>query len=67
MVPLNRQSEWTMRALLIDDNATSLSLVTRLMSKVSDCEVVSFTDPVAALQSIQSQSFDIALIDYMMD
>lgn len=56
-----------MRALLIDDNATSLSLLTRLMSKVSDCEVVSFTDPVAAPTSIRSQNFDTALIDYMMD
>jgi putative two-component system response regulator len=56
-----------MRALLIDDNPTSLSLISRLMTRVCDCEVIDFSDPILAVNWLQSEDFDIALVDYMMD
>jgi putative two-component system response regulator len=37
------------------------------MMRVCDCEVVDFSDPIAAVEWLQTEDFDIALVDYMMD
>lgn len=55
-----------MRALIVDDNATSLMLLERVVSHIDDCSVVAFHDPFAALTELRSGTIDIALVDYMM-
>ena len=55
-----------MRALIVDDNATSLMLLKQVVSNVEDCAVVAFHDPLVALTEIKSGNIDIALVDYMM-
>ena len=55
-----------MRALIVDDNATSLMLLKQVVSHIDDCSVVAFHDPLAALAEIRSGSIDIVLVDYMM-
>jgi putative two-component system response regulator len=55
-----------MRALIVDDNATSLSLLKRVVSHIADFDVAAFHDPLVALGELRSGQFDIALVDYMM-
>jgi putative two-component system response regulator len=55
-----------MRVLIVDDNATSLMLLTQVVGHIDDCSVVAFSDPLAALTEIRFQHIDIALVDYMM-
>jgi putative two-component system response regulator len=55
-----------MRALIVDDNATSLMLLKRVVSHIDGCQVVAFHDAFAALSEIRSGCVDIVLVDYMM-
>jgi two-component system, response regulator RpfG len=55
-----------MRALIVDDNATSLMLLKRVVSHIDGCHVVAFHDPFAAMSEIRSGGVDILLVDYMM-
>ena len=55
-----------MRALIVDDNATSLMLLKQVVGHIDDCSVVALHDPMAALTEIRSGNIDIALVDYMM-
>jgi putative two-component system response regulator len=55
-----------MRVLIVDDNATSLSLLSQVVGKIADCIVFPYLDPMTALRDIRSQNIDIALVDYMM-
>jgi response regulator RpfG family c-di-GMP phosphodiesterase len=51
-----------MRVLVVDDNASNV----RLVSRIDDCSVVGFTDPVKALAAVGDTPIDLALVDYMM-
>jgi putative two-component system response regulator len=55
-----------MRALIVDDNATSLMLLKRVVSHIDGCHVVAFHDPYAAMSEVRSGGVDILLVDYMM-
>jgi putative two-component system response regulator len=58
--------EAVMKVLIIDDAQLNVTLVTHLVSKMSDCEPVSFTDPVAALEWCVANEPDLVVVDYMM-
>ena len=55
-----------MRILLVDDNNTNLSLLTKLVNKLPDCVPVGFTNPEDVLAAAPDLSFDIAIIDFQM-
>jgi len=55
-----------MRALIVDDNATSLMLLKRVVCNIDNCSVVGFHDPYAAMGEIRAGGVDILLVDYMM-
>jgi putative two-component system response regulator len=55
-----------MRALIIDDNTTSLMLLKQLVSRVDGCEVTAFSDPAEAVRQLGHLEFDIALVDFTM-
>lgn len=52
--------------LVVDDNATNLLLMSTLARKVCPKGVVTFADPVAALDWCQTHSADLVIVDYMM-
>jgi putative two-component system response regulator len=54
-----------MRALIIDDNIVTLTLLKQLVSRM-DCDVTTFSDPAEAVRQIGQLVFDIALVDYAM-
>ncbi|UXU08666.1 HD domain-containing phosphohydrolase [Agrobacterium tumefaciens] len=55
-----------MRILLVDDNKTNLSLLTKLVEKLPGCESVAFSKPEEVLISAPRLDFDIAIIDFQM-
>lgn len=55
-----------MRILLVDDNNTNLSFLTKLVEKLPDCTPVAFTNPEDVLAAAPDLSFDIAIIDFQM-
>jgi putative two-component system response regulator len=55
-----------MRALIVDDNATSLLLLKRVVGHIDGCSVIGFHDPHAAFGEIRSGGVDLLLVDYMM-
>jgi putative two-component system response regulator len=55
-----------MRILLVDDNKTNLSLLTRLVEKLPDCVAVPFLRPEDVLAAVPALAFDIAIIDFQM-
>ena len=55
-----------MRALIVDDNATSLLLLKRVVERIEGCSVIGFHDPYAAMSEIRAGGIDILLVDYMM-
>ena len=52
--------------LIVDDNATNLTLFRHLLRKIEGTEVVCFDDPVAALGWCELHEPDMILVDYMM-
>jgi DNA-binding response OmpR family regulator len=58
--------ECGMRALIIEDNPTSLMLLKQLVSRVDGCEAATFSDPTEALSQLDELEVDIVLVDYMM-
>jgi putative two-component system response regulator len=54
-----------MKALVLDDSPTSLSILTHL-AEVMALETISLSDPIAAIQSLPDLQFDLALVDYVM-
>ncbi len=52
--------------LIVDDNATNLTLFRHLLRKIDDTEVVCFDDPVSALSWCELHEPDMILVDYMM-
>lgn len=55
-----------MRALIVDDSAAMLSNMKSLVESTSDLDCFAYSDPVEALEAARRQTFDIALIDYVM-
>jgi len=52
--------------LLVDDNMTNLVLVRQLVSRVEDCQTLVFSDPAAALATLETADVDLMLVDYVM-
>ncbi|WP_083531206.1 HD domain-containing phosphohydrolase [Pararhizobium antarcticum] len=55
-----------MRILLVDDNKTNLSFLTKLVETLSDCKALPFLQPEDVLAAAPGLDFDIALIDFQM-
>ena len=55
-----------MRILLVDDNRTNLSLLSKLVSKISGCTPLAFDDPATVLSEMPKLDFDLAIVDYQM-
>lgn len=54
------------RVLVVDDNATNLTLFRHLLKKIDGIESVCFDDPQKALEWSQLNEPDLVLLDYMM-
>ncbi|MCJ8150789.1 HD domain-containing phosphohydrolase [Shinella sedimenti] len=55
-----------MRILLVDDNKTNLSLLTKLVEKLPSCEAIAYSQPEHVLTLADQLDFDIAIIDFQM-
>ena len=55
-----------MHVLIIDDNATNLTLFSHMLEMLSETEPVCFSDPTAALDWCGRHVPDLVLVDYMM-
>ncbi len=55
-----------MISFVVDDNATSLSVHSRLVERIIDGEVRSFTDPLKALSEAGAVLPDLVLVDFIM-
>ena len=55
-----------MRILLVDDNKTNLTLLTKLVEKLSTCSALPFLHPEEVLKEAPGLDFDIAIIDFQM-
>ncbi|MCE1236787.1 MAG: response regulator [Hyphomicrobiales bacterium] len=54
------------KVLIVDDNMTNLVLVRQLVVRVDDCETLTFSDPKAALATLETTDVDLVLVDYVM-
>lgn len=54
------------RVLIVDDNATNLTLFRHLLKKVEDVEPICFEYPEKAMEWCQTNEPDLVLLDYMM-
>lgn len=55
-----------MRIMIVDDNSTSLMVLTKLASKIGQCETIAFSDPFDALVKMPDLDFDVAIVDFNM-
>ncbi|WP_246211336.1 HD domain-containing phosphohydrolase [Vogesella oryzae] len=55
-----------MTVLIVDDNQANLMVLEHMVGRISGCEVVTMTDPEAALQWCRFHEPDLVLTDYMM-
>lgn len=55
-----------MRILLVDDNKTNLTFLSKLVETLPGCEALAFSEPADVLASMPGLDFDIAVIDYQM-
>ncbi len=55
-----------MRVLIVDDNATNLTLFKHLLKKVDNVETECFDDPLQAIVWCHENTPDLVLLDYMM-
>jgi putative two-component system response regulator len=55
-----------MRILIVDDNQTSLMVLTKLTEKLDGCAAIAFSSPQSALGQMPDLDFDIAIVDYQM-
>ena len=51
---------------IVDDEVQILNMLEKFFTKTSDYKVSTFSNPISALGSIKSGSFDIVLLDIMM-
>ncbi|MFL6215357.1 MAG: HD domain-containing phosphohydrolase [Blastocatellia bacterium] len=63
-VPLNLDSDWRARILIIDDEPNVLSVLVSLLGKSYDCKTA--TSALEALEHLKDESFDLVLSDIMM-
>ena len=52
--------------LVVDDNATNLTLFRHLLQKIEDAEVLCFAEAARALEWCAANEPDLILLDYMM-
>lgn len=52
--------------LIVDDNATNLTLFKHLLMKLPEVAVMTFADPVAAIHWCAENTPDLVILDYMM-
>lgn len=55
-----------MRILIVDDNNTSLLMLTKLAGRIEGCEPLPFASPQDALGEMPELEFDIAIVDFQM-
>lgn len=55
-----------MRILIVDDNNTSLLMLSKLSAKIEGCEPIAFPSPQEALAEMPGLDFDIAIVDFQM-
>jgi putative two-component system response regulator len=55
-----------MRILLVDDNKTNLTFLTKLVAKLPGCTALPFAKPEDVLTAMPAMDFDIAVIDFQM-
>lgn len=55
-----------MRIMIVDDNNTSLLVLTKLASKLEGCEALPFSTPQDALAEMPELEFDVAIVDFQM-
>lgn len=55
-----------MRILIVDDNTTSLMVLTKLAAKLDGCQTIPFSSPQDALAEMPGLDFDIAIVDFQM-
>ncbi|MDD2700192.1 MAG: response regulator [Sideroxydans sp.] len=55
-----------MKVVIIDDAQLNVTILQHLVRKIPDCEPVSFTEPVAALDWCLQNEPDLVVVDYMM-
>ncbi len=54
------------RILIVDDNATNLTLFRHLLKKIDYIESICFSEPLQAMTWCESNEPDLVLLDYMM-
>jgi putative two-component system response regulator len=55
-----------MRILLVDDNKTNLTILTKLVEKLEGCIPLPFISPEDALSEMPELDFDIGIVDFQM-
>jgi putative two-component system response regulator len=55
-----------MHILIVDDNRTNLTLLTKLVQKLPDCSAICFERPEDVLAAMPGLDFDIGVIDFQM-
>lgn len=55
-----------MRILIVDDNNTSLMILTKLTARLEGCVAVPFSSPEDALSEMPALDFDVAIVDFQM-
>lgn len=55
-----------MQIVIVDDSAENVALLGRFVSKLPDCFVQPFTDPLRALDWCAANSADLVIVDYQM-
>ena len=55
-----------MKILVVDDSASTLSILSHFIEKNDTFEVLGYTDPLKVVAELDQLNFDIAVVDYMM-
>lgn len=55
-----------MKILVVDDSASTLSILSHFIEKNDEFEVIGYTDPLELVAELDQLNFDIAVIDYVM-
>ncbi len=55
-----------MKVLILDDNRTSLELLTKFAESAIGCTAIPFQSPAAALAAMPHLDFDVAVLDFQM-
>lgn len=55
-----------MKILVVDDSASTLSILSHFIEKNDAFQVLGYTDPLQVVAELDQLNFDIAVVDYMM-